>query len=234
MYRINLRAICGSKSCVERREIMMKRKRILISVTIIAAITACMLIVLIANDDDTAKVQTIGYDGDLSSVHLNDDAYYALSPYYGVRDGIYDEYTYERLENIQYISDYETYKNALTVYYTDTPIVKYFLKEKVVEKNLYGNTVCFMVSDDDELYVQKNIKLPELAADNVSKIVVSFVDGDTVYATENEIHAFFENIDDNLEALEKTDTYQTCQIYYKNTDADICEVIDRAILKSVE
>lgn len=203
---------------------MIKRKKIGIFVTIIVAVTACIMIVLIANDNDTPKLQTIGYEGDLSSIHLNGDSYYSISPY-GIRDGIYDEYTYERLENIQYVSDYETYKKALTVYYTDKPILKHFLNEKIVQKNFYGNDVCFLVSDYDRLFVKKNIELPQIMADNVSKIIVSFIDGNIVYATENEIHTFFENIDENVEMLEKTDAYQTCQIYYKNTDDDICEII---------
>lgn len=171
------------------------------------------------------KVDTISYENDMVTVNLKNEDFYNVS-LYGVDTKIYSKSDYERLKNIGIDTDISTIRKYYFVYFTDKPIIKNFLKEKVIERELFNNNVCFIISNDTQLLVKKDISLPKICKDNISKIVITSISNeDILFATENEIAEFlnnynyyFENYDDELKGYE-------CRIYYKNTSSDIFETI---------
>ena len=171
----------------------------------------------------------------MMTVKFDNDLYYDISTY-GVDEGIYSESDYNRLKNVHININDKTVADSIIIYYTNKPFFRRFLSEKVSTKKFYGNPVCFITSKDDaQLRIKENIVLPTLKTENISKIIIKSKDNEDVsLESETEISRFIGNIDYNLEMLSIDSEYQECQVYYKNTDADIYEIINNDTIKYLQ
>lgn len=203
---------------------MSKQKKIIAIITIVVGLVLAALVFLL-HLSDSAGIDYITSSGNMFIIKLNNVSYYDISTY-GIDKGVYTKSDYERLKNIKLDFSDEKTENSSTVYYTDNPVLKHFLNEKIVQKNFYSNNICFITStNDSQLFVKKNILLPQLQTENISKIVIVSVNDDISYTTADEINEFVENIDSYLKKYENDLNYKECRIYYLNSDSNIYETI---------
>lgn len=167
----------------------------------------------------------------MTIVNLDNSSYYDISTF-GIDSGIYNELDYKRLNNIQIEINYENFSDSLTVYYTNKPILKRFFNEQLVKKNFFGNDVCFITSTNDtQLLVKKDIVMPQLKTENISKIIIKTTNSkDVIFEDNIEISEFIGNINHYLELLSKNQDYQEYHVYYKNTDPSIYEIINNGTI----
>lgn len=190
------------------------------------------VVIALFSFESTSKNNTITIDSNMTIVNMDNVSYYDISTY-GIESGIYNEADYNRLNNIQLDSNYENFSESLTAYYSNNPIFKYFLNEKLVKKTFFGNDVYFITSTNDtRLLVEKDIIMPKFEPKNISKIIIATLDGnDIIYEKETEISLFTENIEYNIKMLSESQNHQEYQVYYKNTAPNIYEVINDATLE---
>ena len=202
-----------------------KRKTIIIELIIISLLIVCIILVSIFNDQ--SKMGIITYDNNMMIVKYDSVSYYDISTY-GIDAGIYSESDYYRLNNVQIDISNGIIDNRINVYYTNKPLLKQALKEKMVTKNFFGNSVCFITSmDDAQLLVKKHIVLPKLVSENIAKIVIRSRDNeDVLLDNDTEINEFIRNINYYLDKLSNSTNYQEYRVYYKNTDDNIYEIIN--------
>lgn len=207
-----------------------KRTIAILSITVIVLLLGS--VILFFNFENTSKSATITTNNNMTIVSLDNISYYNISTY-GIDSGIYNEADYNRLNNIQIDINNEKFSNSLTVYYTNKPIFKCFFNEQLVKKIFFGNDVYFITSTNDtQLLVKKDIIMPQLKTENISKIIIKTINGEDVLFEDNiEISEFIGKINYYLEMLSKNQNYQEYQVYYKNTDPSIYEIINNETLE---
>ncbi|WP_294905583.1 hypothetical protein [uncultured Eubacterium sp.] len=210
---------------------MNKTKKTIVIINVIVTVLLLGVVTLLFNFNNSSKSGTITTDNNMTVVSLDNISYYDISTY-GVDSGIYNESDYNRLSNIQIDTNNEKSYDNLTVNYTNNPIFKHFLNEKLVKKIFFGNDVCFITSKNDtQLLVKKDIVMPQLKTENISKIIIRTVDGKNILLEDNiEISEFIGEINYYLELLSENQNYQEYQVYYNNSDPNIYEVINSETL----
>ena len=211
---------------------MSKQKKIIAIITVFVSLVLVALAFLF-NLGGSSRIDYITNSDNMFIIKLNNVPYYDISTY-GIDKGVYTKSDYERLKNIKLDFSDEKTENSSTVYYTDNPILKHFLNEKIVQKKFYGNNICFITSTNDlQLFVEKNMLLPQLQPENISRIVISSVNGDISYTTVDEINEFVGNIDYYLKKYENDLNYKECRIYYLNSDSNMYETITTETISNI-
>lgn len=206
---------------------MNKTKKTIAIVNIIVIVVLLALVILFFNFENLSKSGTIITNNNMTIVSVDNISYYDISTY-GIDAGIYNESDYNRLNNVQIDINNEKNSDSLTVYYTNKPFFKRFFNEQLVKKNFFGNDVYFITSMNDiQLLVKNDIVMPQLKTENISKIIIKTKNGKDVLFEDNiEISKFIGNINYYLEMLSKNQNYQEYQVYYKDTDPSIYEIIN--------
>lgn len=203
----------------------MKNKKTLTVIIIVAVILCVGLLIIALNLDNSSNTNTITDENNLFVINFENEAFYDVSTY-GVDADIYSESDFARLKNINI--DNDNIDEYSVVYYTENPIIKAFFKEKIIVKNFYDNDIIFVTSTDDtQLYVKKDILLPEINKSNISKIVITSTTSDDVsFATDKEIGEFLGNYDYYFKKYNNENRQYECHIYYENSDSSIYEIVN--------
>ena len=175
------------------------------------------------------NVLLIKYENDIQTIFYNDIPFYRTS-YTAVEKSVYDEQTYKRLKNFGI--DTNGNEDYYYAFYNDKSFLYSFLKDKIYKTTLFGNTVLFNLSEDNDIiYAKSNIQLPNANKNNVYKIVFYDIGlkGKKTIVLDNDIKLtnFFDNPNKYIERCNKQFDHFVCLIYYNNSDENIYEAIDQ-------